>query len=73
MAKENVIDFKPKKKVFKLEFRCPPVLEIIKKSGDDVVLEISDGKGVAWVPASSKLDAKKKLHTILKVTEWIND
>ena len=40
---------------------------------DNITLEIRDGKGKAWVPAVSRLEAKKKLHKIISILEWTDE
>lgn len=68
MIENNIIDFK----IYELHFRCPKVLKINQKNTDNIQYEIKDGVGKAWVPARSIIDAKRKLHSVLSVTEWID-
>lgn len=71
---DNVIPLKVKDKVYKLDFKCPSVIKINKDSESDIVLEISeDGIGSAWVTAPNLLEAKKKLHKIMPITDWLED
>jgi hypothetical protein len=69
----NVIDFKTKEKVFELEFKCPAVIKFNKTGQENIRVELADGVGKAWVMASNKLEAKKRLHTMMSITEWLND
>lgn len=69
---DNVIPLKVKDKVYKLDFKCPSVIKINKDADNDIVIEIADnGVGSAWVPAPNLLEAKKKLHKIMPITEWV--
>lgn len=72
MVKKNVIDFTSLTKIYELHFRCPLVLRINQKNADNVQYEIDNGVGKAWVPAVSLIEAKRKLHSILTITEWID-
>jgi hypothetical protein len=49
-----------------------------KESDSDIALEIerlspTEGIGQAWVPAKNMQEAKKKLHKMIQVTEWLDD
>ena len=69
----NVIEFKVKEEVHVLTFTCPEVIRMNKMPNDNITLEIRDGKGKAWVPAVSRLEAKKKLHKIISILEWTDE
>ena len=72
LAKENIVDFKSLTQIHELHFRCPKVMKINQKNADNIQYEIKDGVGKAWVPARNVIDAKRKLHAILSVSEWID-
>ena len=49
-----------------------------READSDIALEIerlnpTEGIGQAWVPAKNMQEAKKKLHKMIQVTEWIDD
>jgi hypothetical protein len=69
---ENVINLKSLTRIYELHFRCPKVMKINQKNADNVQYEIVDGVGKAWVPARDIVDAKRKLHAILTISEWID-
>lgn len=69
----NVIDFKTKEKIFELEFKCPSVIRFNKTENDNIRVELENGVGKAWVMASNKLEAKKKLHVMMSINEWLNE
>ena len=70
----NVIPFKKKKEVFVLKFKTSDVIKFTK--GDkhkDIMLEIQQNKGTAWVPALNLNEARKRLHTMMNVLEWVEE
>ena len=70
----NVIPFKKKKEVFVLKFKTSDVIKFTK--GDkhkDIMLEMQQNKGTAWVPALNLNDARKRLHTMMNVLEWVEE
>ena len=69
----NVIEFKVKEEVHVLTFTCPKVIRMNKMPNDNITLEIMNGVGKAWVAASSRLEAKKKLHKIISILEWTDE
>jgi hypothetical protein len=69
----NVIKFEPKEKMWTLKFICPQVVSVNKTKDDDFAIELNRGAGTAWVPAKTKVEAKRKLHAVIKITEWIDD
>ena len=42
-------------------------------TNSDIGLEIQNGLGTAYVPATTKDEARRRLHTLLPVIEWIED
>jgi hypothetical protein len=72
MVEKNVIDFKSLTKIHELHFRCPLVMKINQKNANNIQYEINNGVGKAWVPATSVIDAKRKLHAVLTITEWLD-
>lgn len=72
MDKENIIDIISLTTIYELHFRCPKVMKINQKNADNIQYEIADGVGKAWVPARNIVDAKRKLHAVLSITEWID-
>lgn len=69
----NVIQFETKEKVWALKFTCPEVVSVNKTKDNNFVIELDKGTGTAWVPAKTKIEAKRKLHSVIKITEWIED
>jgi hypothetical protein len=69
---KDVINIKDFSKVHELHFRCPQVLQINQKNADTIKYEINNGVGKAWVTAKTILEAKRKLHAVLSVTEWLD-
>jgi len=70
----NVIPFKKKKEVFVLKFKTSDVIKFTK--GDkhkDIMLEMQQNKGTAWVPALNLNEARKRLHTMMNVLEWVEE
>lgn len=67
----NVIDITTRLKSYELHFKCPNVVTL--KGSYDIHFEIGNGEGTAWVKAASKDEAKKKVHTAISVTEWIEN
>lgn len=74
----NVIQFpNVKPKVHILKFKCPAVFKMNKGQNNDITLELNrisetQSQGTAWVPAVNVTEAKKKLHKLLQVSEWID-
>jgi|TARA_B100000242_G_scaffold24354_1_gene14749 hypothetical protein len=79
MTEDNVIKFPEiKDTVHILKFKVPAVIRMNKESDSDIALEIerlspTEGIGQAWVPAKNMQEAKKKLHKMIQVTEWLDD
>ena len=71
--KSNVVPLTPRTSVYTLNFKCPNVVTMNKTEEDDIVLEMSNGRGTAWVPAKNITEAKNKLHKMMPITEWIDD
>ena len=70
----NVIPFKKKKEVFVLKFKTADVIKFSKrKEHNDIMLEMQQNKGTAWVPALNLNDARKRLHTMMNVLEWVEE
>ena len=70
----NVIPFKKKKEVFILKFNTANVIKFSKrKEHNDIMLEMQQNKGTAWVPALNLNDARKRLHTMMNVLEWVEE
>ena len=69
----NVIKFEPKENMWTLKFICPQVVSVNKTKDYDFAIELNRGAGTAWVPAKTKVEAKRKLHAVIKITEWIDD
>ena len=67
----NVVEFFKKKEVFVLKFKTSDVISFTKdESHSDIVLEVQDNKGTAWVPALNLNEARKRLHSMMSVLEW---
>ena len=75
---DNIVKFPDiKDRVHVLNFKVPAVISMHKKADSDIALEIRrlnehEGIGQAWVPAKNITVAKRKLHDMIKVTEWID-
>ena len=70
----NVIPFKKKKEVFVLKFKTADVIQFSKRDEHkDIMLEMQQNKGTAWVPALNLNDARKRLHTMMNVLEWVEE
>ena len=37
------------------------------------MLEVHQNKGTAWVPALNKNEARKRLHSMMSVLEWVEE
>ena len=74
----NVIQFPTvKTKVHILKFKCPAIVKMSKEPNNDITLELNrisetHSQGTAWIPAVNVTEAKKKLHKLLQVSEWID-
>jgi hypothetical protein len=67
----NVVEFFKKKEVFVLKFKTSDVISFTKdESHSDIVLEVQQNKGTAWVPALNLNEARKRLHSMMSVLEW---
>jgi len=67
----NVVEFFKKKEVFVLNFKTSDVISFTKdESHNDIVLEVQQNKGTAWVPALNLNEARKRLHSMMSVLEW---
>ena len=70
----NVIKFPARTKVYSLSFKITEVFHMTKNdTNSDIGLEIQNGIGTAYVPATTKDEARRRLHTLLPVIEWIED
>ena len=70
----NVIPFKKKKEVFVLKFKTSNVIKFSKREEhNDIMLEMQQNKGTAWVPALNLNEARKRLHTMMSVLEWVEE
>ena len=70
----NVIPFKKKKEVFVLKFKTADVIQFSKRDEHkDIMLEMQQNKGTAWVPALNLNDARKRLHTMMNILEWVEE
>ena len=51
------------------------VVEFKKKNEehDDIMLEVQQNKGTAWVPALNLNEARKRLHSMMTVLEWVEE
>ena len=74
----NIIQFPGvKSKVHILKFKCPAIVKMSKEPNNDITLELNrisetHSQGTAWVPAVNENEAKKKLHKLLQVSEWLD-
>ena len=70
----NVIPFKKKKEVYVLKFKTTNVIKFSKRDAhNDIMLEMQKNKGTAWVPALNLNEARKRLHTMMNVLEWVEE
>ena len=70
----NVVEFKKKKEVYVLKFKTANVIKFTKnEEHDDIMLEVQQNKGTAWVPALNLNEARKRLHSMMTVLEWIEE
>ena len=70
----NVIPFKKKKEVYVLKFKTTNVIKFSKRDEhNDIMLEMQKNKGTAWVPALNLNEARKRLHTMMSVLEWVEE
>ena len=70
----NVIPFKKKKEVYVLKFKTTNVIKFSKRDEhNDIMLEMQKNKGTAWVPALTLNEARKRLHTMMNVLEWVEE
>lgn len=70
----NVIPFKKKKEVYVLKFKTTNVIKFSKRDEhNDIMLEMQKNKGTAWVPALNLNEARKRLHTMMNVLEWVEE
>ena len=70
----NVVQFKKNKEVFVLKFKTSNVIKFSKREEhNDIMLEMQQNKGTAWVPALNLNEARKRLHTMMSVLEWVEE
>lgn len=70
----NVVEFKKKKEVYVLKFKTADVIKFTKREEHkDIMLEMQQNKGTAWVPALNLNEARKRLHTMMNVLEWVEE
>ena len=70
----NVVEFKKKKEVYVLKFKTSNVIKFTKnEEHDDIKLEVQQNKGTAWVPALNLNEARKRLHSMMTVLEWVEE
>lgn len=70
----NVVEFKKKKEVYVLKFKTPNVITFTKREEhEDIMLEMQQNKGTAWVPALNLNEARKRLHSMMTVSEWVEE
>tara|TARA_B100000029_G_scaffold230466_1_gene227900 strand:+ start:5285 stop:5512 length:228 start_codon:yes stop_codon:yes gene_type:complete len=70
----NVVEFKKKKEVYVLKFKTANVIKFTKsEEHDDIMLEVQQNKGTAWVPALNLNEARKRLHSMMTVLEWVEE
>ena len=70
----NVIPFIKKKEVYVLKFKTTNVIKFSKRDEhNDIMLEMQKNKGTAWVPALNLNEARKRLHTMMNVLEWVEE
>ena len=70
----NVVEFKKKKEVYVLKFKTANVIKFTKnEEHDDIMLEVEQNKGTAWVPALNLNEARKRLHSMMTVLEWVEE
>ena len=70
----NVIPFKKKKEVYVLKFKTTNVIKFSKRDEhNDIMLEMQQNKCTAWVPALNLNEARKRLHTMMNVLEWVEE
>ncbi|MAV94186.1 MAG: hypothetical protein CMA31_00690 [Euryarchaeota archaeon] len=70
----NVVQFKKNKEVFVLKFKTQDVIRFTKRDEHhDIMLEVHQNKGTAWVPALNKNEARKRLHSMMSVLEWVEE
>ena len=70
----NVVEFKKKKEVYVLKFKTANDIKFRKnEEHDDIMLEVQQNKGTAWVPALNLNEARKRLHSMMTVLEWVEE
>ena len=70
----NVVEFKKKKEVYVLKFKTANVIKFTKnEEHDDIMLEVQQNKGTAWVPALNLNEARKRLHSMMTVLECVEE
>ena len=70
----NIVEFKKKKEVYVLKFKTANVIKFTKnEEHDDIMLEMQQNKGTAWVPALNLNEARKRLHSMMTVLEWVEE
>ena len=70
----NVVEFKKKKEVYVLKFKTANVIKFTKnEEHDDIMLEVQQNKGTAWVPALNLNEARKRLDSMMTVLEWVEE
>ena len=70
----NVVEFKKKKEVYVLKFKTANVIKFTKnEEHDDIMLEVQQNKGTAWVPALNLNEARKRLHSMMTVLDWVEE
>ena len=70
----NVVEFKKKKEVYVLKFKTANVIKFTKnEEHDDIMLEVQQNKGTAWVPALNLNEARRRLHSMMTVLEWVEE
>ena len=70
----NVVEFKKKKEVYVLKFKTANVIKFTKnEEHDDIMLEVQQNKCSACVPALNVNEARKRLHSMMPVLEWVEE
>ena len=69
---DNITYLSDVKREWRLDFTCPKAFHLGQNDRNDIRhLEIGSGEGFAYVLASTKSEAKQKLHRYIPVKEWI--
>lgn len=68
----NVVNLTERLREYTLNFRCPNAFSMNTENSRCIVkLEVAQGEGTATVKARSLTEAKRELHKVIAVTEWL--